>query len=196
MGKNVVAGAFVLLSLYAVFIFMQKDSARLRDQVSRSEKDPRVILEDFTLYRYRGHRVLSTLSGRIAHFIEPNSVEMYGSLRGLRYDTVNREYFSAESAAIYFVGTGMMQLMKGAEVERAEIDNNVKVGSAENLIETDYAQYLADRNRLRSDVPVVFTSPKSKLKGQTGFEYDLELETVELFGPMEGVLQSDTKLSL
>lgn len=196
MGKNVLAVIFLSISTYAVYVFMQKDSSRLKDQITSSEREPRVILEDFTMYRYRGHQVLSTITGRLGHFIEPNSVEMYGNLRGLRYDTENREYFSAESATVYFKASGMLQLMKGSEVERAEVDNNVRVGSSRNLIETDYVQYRAEKQTLRSDVPVVFTSPRSTLSGQSGFEYDILTEAAKLYGPMEGTLQSDTKLNL
>ncbi len=191
MGKNVVSIAFILISGLAIYLFNMRDDKALREQVSIYDRKPRITLEDFTLHRYRDHRVLSTLTGRIANFMDPNLLEMYGNLRGLRYDTVNREYFSSESAAIYFASAGVMQLLQNSNIVRADIENDVKVGSQDKLLKTQYAQYFSQKNLLRSDVPVVFIAPDSILKGSSGFEYNLNTEDVVLFGPIEGTLQSE-----
>ncbi|NRA65784.1 MAG: LPS export ABC transporter periplasmic protein LptC [Pseudobacteriovorax sp.] len=194
MGKNIVSLIFVVLVCFSSYIFLQRDSSSLKDQVGKGEKDPRVVLENFTIYRYEGHTVLSTLTGKLAHFLEPNRLEMYGDIRGLRYDTENREYFSSESATVRFLSNGVMQLIDGSDLERAEVENNVIFGSKRSVIKTNYALYLAKDEALQSDVPVTFLSPSSVLYGKNGFEYDLVSEELSITGPMKGTLQSASKL--
>ena len=185
MGKNLVSILFLVISGLAVYLFMQRDDRTLREQVSGQEKQPRITLEEFTLHRYRNHTVLSTLTGRIGNFMDPNVLEMYGNLRGLRYDSPSREYFSAESATIYFESNGIVQLLNDSEISRAEIENNVNVGTQDKLLKTQYARYNTKKGMLRSDVPVTFVAPNSIFKGTSGFEYNIATEDVVLFGPIE-----------
>lgn len=191
MGKNIVTLIFLIISGLASYLFITRESEELREKVSVRTKKPRITLENFTLHRYRDHKIVSTLTGQMANFMDPNLLEMYGKLRGLRYDSANREYFSAESASIYFTSNGVVQLLSSSEIARADIENDVNVGSQDKLIKSQYAQYLADKDILRSDVPVVLIAPDSVLRGLKGFEYKIDSEDIELFGPIEGTLQSD-----
>ena len=191
MGKNVISILFIGVSVVAIYLFTIREDKTLREQVSSSVKSPRVTLEEFTLHRYKNHQVLSTLTGRIAHFLDPNILEMYGNLRGLRYDSPNREYFSAETASIYFASNGIVQLLQNSEIHKAEVENSVNVGTQDKLLRTQYAQYQAKKDILTSDVPVTFMAPNSIFIGNAGFEYKLDTEDLVLFGPVEGTLQSE-----
>ena len=196
MGKNIITAIFVIISVLALFVFLNRDDTTLRDQVSGQEKQPRIILEEFTLYRYKKHEVQSTLTGRIAHFMEPNILEIYGDIRGLRHNSPKREHFAAESASVYFMSNGVVQLMKDSEIKRCEVENNVRVGSGDNVILTQYAQFLGKENILHSDVPVKFTGPGSQFNGKGGFHYDVASENLDLMGPIKGTLQGETIPSL
>lgn len=191
MGKNIIAVVFVVISGIALFVFKSRDDRTLKDQVTIKEKQPRIILEDFTLYRYNKHTVQSTLTGRIAHFMDPNILEVYGDIRGLRHNSSRREHFSAQSAAAYFYSTGVVQLMQNSKIQRCEVENNVRVGSGDNVILTQYAQYIGDSNVLRSDLPVQFNAPRSKFYGKGGFHYQVDTEELNLHGPIKGTLQSE-----
>ncbi|SME91349.1 LPS export ABC transporter periplasmic protein LptC [Pseudobacteriovorax antillogorgiicola] len=191
MGKNVVTVIFLVISSLALWVFLSREDRTLRDQVDPDAKQPRIILEEFTLYRYKKHEVQSTLTGRMAHFREPNILEVYGDIRGLRHNTEKREHFAAESATVYFNSNGIVQLMKNSEVKRCEVENNVQVGSRDSVIQTQYAQYFGAEQILRSDVPVQFTGPNSQFAGQGGFQYDIKTEDLDLIGPIEGTLQSE-----
>ena len=196
LGKNIVAAIFIIISFVALVVFFSRDDRTLKDQVNLEDRKPRVILEGFTLYKYSGHEIQSTLTGKIAHFIDPNVLEVYGDIRGLRHNTEKREHFAAQSATAYFSSSGIVQLMQKSEIVRCEVENNVRVGFGDNLILTQYAQYLGKDKTLRSDLPVEFRAPQSRLHGKSGFDYRLEDEELDIHGPIKGTLQGEPIKSL
>lgn len=191
MGKNIIAASFVILSMVSIIYFFSREEKSSSKDWDNSDKHPRLILEEFTVYRYKAHQVQSTLTGRIAHFIEPNILEVYGDIRGLKHNSPRKEHIAAESASIYFRSHGIVQLMSSSKVDRCEVENNVRIGIDDSLISTQYTQYLGDNHLLRSDVPVVFTGSDSSLTGRGGYTYDINSGELELFGPIEGLLQKN-----
>lgn len=196
MGKYIISGVFLVFCGVSLLVFFVRDDKLLKEQVNMSEKLPRIILEDFTLYKYREHSVKATFTGKIAHFRDPNILEVYGEIRGLKHNSEKREHISAESATVVFHANGIVQLLEESRVKTCEIENNVQVGSGNDVILTQYAQYSGDKNHLRSDVPVKFSNPTAQLKGKNGFVYDIETGDLELIGPIEGFLQGETRPDL
>ena len=192
MGKNIIVALFLAsCGLALVVLFTRSARPRLTED-PEAAKSPRVSLEEFTLYKYRNHKVETTLSGKLAHFLDPNILELYGSLRGLRHNTEKREYLSAESAIVYFSSNGISQLMENAEIIEAELEDNVNLGIKYNRLLTEFAEYLPNEKLLQSELPVVLKGPTGEFEGQNGFRYFMDDENIRIFGPIKGTLQGTT----
>ena len=189
MGKNVVVFLFLLTCALAVYVLATRKIVAPIDSDPDAAKEPRVSLEEFTVYKYEGHKVTSTFSGKLAHFVDPNILEIYGSLRGLRHNSEKREYVSSESATVYFSASGISQLMDNAKIVEVELEDNVNVGVKFHRLLTEFAEYLPNQNLLQSELPVTLKGPNGDFEGKNGFLFHLQKEKVRIFGPIEGVLQ-------
>jgi hypothetical protein len=89
-----------------------------------------------------------------------------------------------------------MQLLEDPYILKTELENDVQFGFEDNIIFTQYAEYLPPRSLLRSDLPVLLRSPQGYFRSMTGFEYHLEKETMEFYGPIQGTLQNSGRPSL
>lgn len=189
MGKIVISFAFIFISLLSAWVFFNREERSLREQINSSER-PRIILEDFVVYRYEKSRVSSTLSGRIGHFIEPNIMEIYGDIRGTRYNKGEREYLRAESSSTIFQARGIVDLMKSAQIVKSELENDVQFGFNGMILNTQFAEFLNSSQIIRSDVPVFVSSVQGKMTGKRGFNYNITEELIDLYGPIQGYLQN------
>lgn len=196
MGRHILVVAFLVTSVIAVVLFLARDDGSLRDQVDSRSKQPVITLEEYTMFRYEGHELRATLSGKLATFFEPNVVEMYGNVTARKHAGEKKEYASAESAAAYFASSGVTQFMKDSKIERAQLENDVKIGIGDNILSTEFAEYLAALEVLRSDRPVLMHGPTGRFKGGNGFAYSLSTEEMTVFGPLEGVLQGSAASNL
>lgn len=187
MGKNTVVFGFIFTLSLALYVVFTKTST-FRES-PESEREPLISLEEFTIFRYKGHKVNKTLSGQLAHFVEPNVLELFGRVRGLRHSAEVREYVSAEVALVYFNGNGIGDILENAEIAEAEFEDNVHVGVKYNRISSDFAEYLPGEGVLQSDLPVVIRGPTGRLEGKNGFRFYDESEDIEIYGPIKGVLQ-------
>jgi len=190
LGKILISISFIILSVAAISFFFMQDDGKLRDKVYAT-KVPRIILEDFTVYRYEGHKATATLSGKVAHFIEPNILEMFGNIRGMRYNSKAKEHIKADSSSTTFHSRGVVELMKDSRVVKSELEGGVQFGFHDTILFSDFAEYITASEVLRSDMPVVIRSPQGNLKGKSGFRYNVTEELVEVYGPLQGTLQSD-----
>jgi len=193
LGKYILVLGFLLTCALAVYAFITRDDRSLRDQVGQQGGRPRLILEEFTVYRYRDHRVLSTLSAKMGQFIEPNILEVYGDIRGMRHDSDKREFVNGEASSTLFRSRGVIQLMKEPEIIKTELANDVQFGFDETIVFTQFAEYIAESRVLRSDVPVLVRSPQGFMHSKTGFQYLIEEESMELYGPIQGTLQQSER---
>lgn len=189
MGRNILVIAFLVTSAVAVMIFLARDDGSLRDQVDSRSRQPVITLEEFALFRYEGHELEATLTGKLATFLEPNMVEMYGNVTGRKYEEDKKEYSSAESATAYFASSGVTQFMKDSRIERAQLENDVRIGIGDHTLSTEFAEFLAPKEVLRSERPVLLYGPTGRFKGGNGFAYHLTTEEMTVFGPLEGILQ-------
>ena len=188
MGKNLVVAIFVATCVLASLYVATREASRRGASEADEANVPRVSLEEFSIYKYDGHKVKATLTGKIAHFLDPNILELYGNIRGLKHHPEKPEFASSETATIFFQSSGISQLMENTEVREAELEDNVNVGIHFHRLATEYAKYLPKDALLTSEVSVVLKGPSGRLKGHQGFEYHLDEENIRLFGPIEGVL--------
>lgn len=189
LGKNILVAAFLITSLVSLVLFFAREDNSLRDQVDARSKQPVISLEEFVVFRYSGHALSSTISARMANFLEPNVVELYGDINSKRYTEGKEDYLAAESATAYLSSHGITQFMKDNSVSKAQLESDVRIGVGDNVVSTEFAEYLKQNELLRSEQPVMVYGPTGKFRGNTGFEYELKTEKMTLFGPIEGLLQ-------
>lgn len=190
MGRNIIVAAFLATFLVSLFLFFSRDDSSLRDQVDARSKQPVVTLEDFIVFRYDGHQLKGTLSGRLANFLEPNIIELYGNVQGKKLQGDQQNFASAESGTVFLSASGISQFLKDSTVRRATLENDVRIGVNQSVLNTEYAEFLAPNEKIQSDRPVLIYNSSGRFKGNTGFEYSLKSEDLVIFGPIEGLLQS------
>lgn len=175
----------------AMFVFLTKESKSLRDNIDLGgAKEAQVILEDFVVYKYDGARLDAKLSGKLANFYEPNLVEIDGDIKGERATIGDREFFSAETASAYFKAGSLSGLMeKSLELDRAEISGFVEVGLKNHILTTDFAEFLNDRQTIRSNRPVKVEGEGKMFAGEDGFTYDLEQSSLYMPGKVKGAVE-------
>lgn len=187
MGKKLVISIFILCIGLALFVYASHEKKSLRENLSKKgQREPRLVFEDFILYRYRLDALTSRLSARIGHFYEPNIIELDGEIRGERLTNDGRETVSSESATAYFKAPTLSKMMAETDLDRAELTGFVEVGVKEHSLSTDYAEYIAADDLVRSPKPVRVQGPNRAFTGEEGFTYGLGDETLKMFGIVKG----------
>lgn len=192
MGKKLVIAGFLVCLILAFYVFLTRE-IKSRHDAGEPVKQPRVVLEDFAIYRYEGDALVAKLTSRLGHFYEPNIVELDGEVRGERMNAEGeRETLEAESATAYMKSNSLMKLMdQRTELDRAELNGFVEVGLREHVLSTDYAEFANSDKLVQSRRPVRVEGPGRVFLGDEGFRYGVETQVLEMQGPVKGVVQFD-----
>lgn len=190
MGKHILVGVFVTAFLGAVFVFFQRAErqAKRGPGSELGEKKSRISVEEFVIYEYRDHHATGTFQGKIAQFEDPDTLEVFGNVRGNRSFDGKKEFVAAESASLRFSSKGLSDLVKEAKLESVTLENQVRFGTGDLTMFTDYAKYDQLSGKLSSDRPVRMQNPQANFLGHKGFEFDRKTQDVKVFGPLEGTL--------
>ena len=165
----------------------------MREVPTQSDRTPRVVVEDFVAYRTVGSELVSKWSGRLAHFFEPGEIELNGDIKGIRFTKRGEETISSESVSVWFDTQSLTALAGEGKLQRAELKRFVEISAGGSVLLTDFAEYLADSNTLRSDRAVKIEGPNRQFSGEKGFLYEVSGDKLELFGKITGVMQIDSK---
>jgi LPS export ABC transporter protein LptC len=193
MGKNIIVALFVAILAAAIFVFIQRDKQDKSERVGSKDQVPRISLEDFTVYKYEQHKTVSTISGRFANFVDPDQLEIFGSVQGFNHKAKKKEFFASESATVQFAAKGVVDLAKNSRIIKTEIENQVRFGYDDLILYTDYARYLNEEGRLTSDLPVRIQGPQLELKGEKGFDFNNNSGDLKVYGPLEGTMRAADK---
>ncbi len=194
MGKKLVIAGFLICLALAFYVFLTREiKSRRDDGATEVTKQPRVVLEDFSIYRYEGEALVAKLNSRLGHFYEPNIAELDGDVRGERINSAGeRETLEAESATAYMKTNSLMKLVdQKTELDRAELNGFVEVGLREHLLSTDYAEFINSDKLVQSQRLVRVEGPGRVFIGDEGFKYGLETQALEMQGPVKGVVAVD-----
>ncbi len=195
MGKNIIVGLFLLMVGAAFYVFSQrKPDVPIKDRDPAKASEPRIYLEEFTVYDYERHKMRSTLSANSGIFVDPDTLQIKGKIQGQKLDSPHKDFIHAELATVRFGSKGLVDLMKSAQMQTFEIKDQVRIGYDDSILYTEYAKYLAAQERLHSDVPVRILGPQIDMLGSRGFDYHTKTRDLKVFGPLEGkLLGSDPK---
>ncbi len=189
MGKKIVIAAFLVSFVVALITFFTHERKSLRENLGKvSQREPRASLEDFVVYRYAGEKLKGRFSARYGNLYEPNVIEVDGEIRAERVmPNGSTEVAAAESATAYFKTASLARLMhQAAEFDRAELMGFVEVKFKDHLLTPDYAEYLNDLSEVRSIRPVRVDGPGRIFRGEDGFIYNLNTQSLEMRGIVRG----------
>ncbi len=190
MGKQLFVVAFLSAFLGSIIVFFQRGErqAKKAPEAESGETRSRVTIEEFVLYEYKNHRATGTFQGKLAQFEDPDTLEVFGNVRGNRTEDGKKEFVAAESASLRFSSKGLSELVKESKLETVILDNQVRFGSADITMFTDYAKFDNASGKLVSDRAVRVQNPQGDMLGSKGFEYNTKTQDVKVFGPSEGTL--------
>lgn len=196
MGKIIIVIGVIISLGASLTIFFTRSSSTLEDQFEQNlDSEPRVVIDDFNVYRYDGHKVISSFSAKLGHFLEPNIVEVYAGIRGTRYRKDSVESIRSEVAKAYLKANSLSDILGKNEPElmKAEVEDQVRLGLRDNIMRTEYAEYLADKEVLTTREPVQVDGPNRTFVGEDGFDYDMRKEVLNMPGEVKGVVVPDRK---
>lgn len=187
----------VLLALVcALTVFFARDHGNLVDQFEQGlDNEPRVVIDDFNVYRYDGHKVVSSFSAKLGHFLEPNVIEVYAAVRGTRYRKDSVESIRSEVAKAFLKSNSLSEILKDKEpaLARAEVEDQVRIGLRDNIMRTEFAEYLASKDIFTTREPVQVDGPNRTFVGEKGFDYDLKKEVLNMPGEVKGVVVPENR---
>ncbi len=193
MGKQFLVAVFIMVLGAACYVFFKRDVSQSQYRPVTKEQTPRVTIEDFTIYKYEDHRVVSSMSGKLGSFYDPSTLEIIGEVRGTEQNKEKNKSFASESLTVHFKAKGLSLLSKDNTIEDAEIENQVRFQYDGATLFTDYARYLQDEEKLSSSLPVRIQSKLMDVMGTKGFDYFSKTNFLQVYGPMEGTLSAIDK---
>jgi len=186
---------FFSISLY--LFFTKPNIAPLDALKSETTKTPRIILADFTYFRYENGVLTTTLSSRLGYLNEPNSVELFGNIKAINHKSTETEVIKAETGIAYFQSDSLGRLLDKSELDRAELKGSVEIDFHDHTLTTDYVEFISKDRIAQSSKPTRIDGPNRWFTGQNGFHYDLNKEELSFMGPIEGaVIPSALKTSV
>lgn len=193
MGKKIATWIFIVLFFSAVFIFYSKDDKDLRESVKAIPVSiPRVTLKSFKIEKYQGLKKTSHASGKLAYFVEPDILEVYGKISAADYTKDSVRIAKGDTLTAYFNTLGLIDLAKESSIKRAILENHVELINKDNKIYTNIVSYNKKKDSLSSDREVSIDSSQGKLYGRNGFIFNISDEFLELMGPVNGLLRSES----
>jgi hypothetical protein len=192
MAKKLVIVGFLLCFGLALWTYLTRDKKSLRENLTSGQRDPRVVMEDFSIYRYEAATIRSRLMAKLGHFYEPNVVELDGEVRAERRTLDGVETATAETATAIFNAKSLRSMMgQKLQLDKAELAGFVEVGVKRHLLSTDYAEFINKDSIVRSSRPVRVEGPGRVFTGDEGFVYSLSNETLDMPGQVKGVVKLD-----
>lgn len=200
MGKTLLIIFFLVSLALSFFVFLSSETESPREQLlSVGETEPRIVVDDVFVYQYVNHTIESNFSAKLGHFLEPNLVEVYASVRGTRYRPKNQvESIKCEAASVTLAADTMTDLFNQQDIGliKGEVEDQVQLGLDDNYLYTEYAEYLAVSQLVQSKEPVVGEGPNRKFRGEQGFVYDLKTEVLQMSGLVSGEVVPDEKMKM
>jgi hypothetical protein len=191
VGKKLVILGFLLSFVFAVYVFMTRETSSIKDRINRvSAKEPRAVLEEFVAYRYDGDHLKAKITAHLGEFFEPNVVVLEGEVKSTKFKAEDDiEELRAESATAYFKPSSLTKMLDPGQVnelERAELSGFVEVAIQDHLIITDYAEFIGKEKAVRSSHPVRVEGPGRTFIGESGFLYNLVSQILSMPGKVKG----------
>ena len=193
MGKKALSWIFVCFLGASIYIFASKDDKDLRESVKAIPASvPRVTLKNFEIRKYSDSQVKMSSKAKLAYFIEPDTLEVYGNIVVNDYTKSEPRFAKGDTLTAYFNTNGLIDLASKAEIKKAILESHVELSNKKTNIYSNIVTYLSQGETISSDRRVSIDSEQGKLYGENGFSYELKDEFLKLFGPVKGLLNGDS----
>jgi hypothetical protein len=187
MLKKLIIFGFIIFVVVAIRSYVVSDrTQRQRDAESQGARIPRVVLEDFVLYRYTSAVLTSRVSAKLGNVFEPNVVELYGDVEGSRNREDHVERMGAEFAKATFASESLEQLTQKPSLDKVEMSDFVRFYLRDEVLETSHAEFHQATSQVTSNTLVQIRGPGRNLSGDKGFVYDMSKDEIDLLGVVKG----------
>lgn len=191
MAKVITILGFLLtigLALHTYFSLPDDDKPSSPTTDAAGKPKPMLELEDFSFISYERHQLLEQFSGGYGFFLEPNVLQSIGNNHWQRFGP-SREQDQEIKARIFtfhLAGEGISLLLAAPKLLRTELNGEVQLIEGDKRIDSPYATYDVEAQKVVSDRKVTLTVGKNTLSGSKGFLYDVAAKDLEIFGPITG----------
>ena len=198
MIKAALITGFLVAFCLAVWIYRQRQSELSKTDekvpVENAEKS-QIVVKDFQIFRYYQDHLVMEVAASEAYFQDSDRVTLHKNVKLVRinWETGESENLLANKGTIVLKPKPFLQLIDNAEIELAELEQDVRVELKNHTMLTDKATYDATRDIVFGQNPVRITGPNRIFDGAKGFRYNFRTELLEVFGRVTG---KETKVPL
>lgn len=196
MSRNMLLASFSFVFLLSLSMFLRKEQA-VPQNTQEIENEPYLNVHNFEYRKYANNKVVKYLEGDKASLVSIERVELSGKTSGWRYSTgasPKKEKIEANYVQANLSSKHLSDLDGVVNVTDVILGNGVTIRREDLVISTQKAHYLGtESNQIIGDKPVHATLRSQFIDADKGFKLDLSKETIDLFGPIKGVINPDEK---
>ncbi len=188
MSKNSVQFLFFLVFLLSLSVFIKKEKFVT---VNSLKNQPYLTLYRFKYSKYLDEKIIKYLEAKKGSLKTIDHIEIEGDISGWRY--VNNTPLKKEEIKANFVKANLtshrIEDFQGpVNIIDALLGGGVSIKRQGLGIYTKEAHYWSVKNLVNGDQPVHAVFKSQSIDSEKGFKLDLENETIELIGPVKGVV--------
>lgn len=194
MGRYIVVGLFLVMFTSALLLYFTREVVSLRENLdSRVSDEPRLKMGDFTLFRFEKDVLKSVLKAHYGDFRAPNTVELHGDVAGSRYTEKGREDFSTQLVKVKLRVESVDDLFKESEIDSAYLPIGVLFNFRDYKLTSEKAKVFGKEKVIVGENNVFVEGNSRWFKGKEGFHWDMEKESLNIFGLVEGEILPNEK---
>jgi hypothetical protein len=196
MSRNYLIVIFLFVLVLSLSLFLRKDSLD-RWKNLKKEHESYLNLYNFKYYKYSGVNIIKYMEGGKAALATIDRVELYGNIKGWRL--LNQPVKKKEILESSFVHANLntkhlLDFQNVVTVTGALFGGGVSIMRENLIMYTKEAQYLGSvKNRVVGTDPVHAKLKNQSIEADKGFQLDLEKGSIDLFGPIKGVINPNEK---
>jgi hypothetical protein len=175
----------------SAYVYLNRDlpnSQQSTDQAKNSQKRPKILIQDFEILRYDAHHLVMRLTADKGSFEQDDQVFLENEVKLSRIDWESGESQNlfSDRGVVVLKAKPFTEMVKGAEVELAKLEQNVRVVMKKHTLFTEKATYDPNGDVVFGELPVRVVGPHRVFDGARGFRYNFQTELLEVFGRVTG----------
>lgn len=180
---------FTFLAL-SLLIFFRKNHVDVKNLSFENKKY--ISVSKFKFFQYKKETLLKFLEADEGYFETVDLLIFAGQVYGWRLvGDMTQSKESIQSGFVYskLSAKQLDDLQKDVQVYGASFGNGAFLKKDDLVIYTQEAEYNGrDINVIQGSLPVTATNKLQNLDAKNGFKFDLNLEVIEIYGPVKGVV--------
>lgn len=155
----------------------------------KSTGEAPVLLENFKMRSYDQQHLDTVVKAQSANFLEPNMVELFGSVKLQKYKK-NKivEAIKSEQAIAYFNAKSLYEMLNRSDILKVKFMEDVRVTYGPYLLATESSVYDIASEEIVGNKEVKVYGKSKWFKAKNGFVIGLEKEKIEFKGNVNGLI--------